>query len=212
MFNFKKKSNKKTETEKTKQRCQDWTDIIDIKNNAIHMKHGPRVNLIGIIEVQPVSLALLTSEEKAIKIEQLTSGINSIMFPYQTSVIKKTVDLVNYLQKLIQLSNNTSDPTKRNIILGNMIKNINNIKQIGAMREMKYFIIFSETNVKNENLEKLNIKADQLLNVFNNLSMGPKRLDNMELETTLALYFQNNHSDFYKLDRTDYDNLSYLTI
>lgn len=205
----KMKQNKQTkEKEKVKRTCQSWTRIADIKDNVIQLEDN---SIIAIVEVLPISLKLLSGKDKDRKIEEFAGLINSIDFNYQIETIKKTVDLDPYLESLKEAHRKATDYTRRSVILENTIKDINNIVQSSSAKEIKYFIVVSQRYNKPENVEKLNMQVDKIMDIFSTAKMYPKRLRNVELEQTLALFFQNSQSSFYKNNRADYDNITFTT-
>ena len=90
---------------------QDFTDIVDIKDDIVILKGK---NACCVLDVSSVNFFLLSAEEQDARIYGYMALINSLAFAIQILIISKRVDVGSYLQVVDEKIQKTQNPRLKN--------------------------------------------------------------------------------------------------
>lgn len=85
---------------------QDFTEILDIREDIVLMKGG---NACLLIEIQATNFALLSGEEQEAKVYGYAGLLNSLSFPVQIVIRSNRVDILPYIASLANAAKTTTN-------------------------------------------------------------------------------------------------------
>lgn len=90
-----------------KQTTQEHLDIVDIKNNVVVLQNG---SIAAVIQTRAVNFNLLSDIEQDAIIAAFSMLLNSITFPVQVVIRSKKLDISKYIEKVIRVERQITDP------------------------------------------------------------------------------------------------------
>jgi len=176
-------ANKKSVKEDRTARAQDWFPVADIRNNLVYRKDG---NIVMVLRVAPLSLELLTSREKNIKIELFTECLNSEKKDLQILCIGRPVDLRGYLEWQEDMYRQTIDK-KRKEILRKCINHAHRIAMSGQITERRFYVLITDKYTKRGEMELME-RAESLRRKLNDAGLEAKICTESELLDLFTLF------------------------
>lgn len=82
-------------------------DIVDIKDNVVVLQNG---GIAAVIQTRAVNFNLLTDIEQDAIIASFSMLLNSITFPVQVVIRSKKLDITKYIEKVIRVERQITDP------------------------------------------------------------------------------------------------------
>ncbi len=86
---------------------QDHLDIVDIKGNVVVLQNG---SIAAVIQTRAVNFNLLSDIEQDAIIASFSMLLNSITFPVQVVIRSKKLDITKYIEKVIRVERQITDP------------------------------------------------------------------------------------------------------
>jgi hypothetical protein len=188
---LKKKAGRPTST-------QSFIEVEDIREHYVLMKGG---NAAVVLEVQSTNFALLSDEERKIKLLSYASMLNSLSFPVQIVIQSKRVDVSSYIKSLENQARHITFPNitemQKNKLASYILQYkhyIEEVTRVNTVLDKKFYLIIPYSSleqgaagaVKKEDFfeqvkASLKIKAESMLNQFQHLALKAKILDSEEL-------------------------------
>lgn len=217
-----KKANEKENKEDVsdeERTAQDFTNTIDIDNDGIlHTIDG---YFMGYVKVEPLSIDLLSSNERKILVRNLTAKLSGFEYAWKFLAISRPVDVSPIINSYQAELNVTGDIVRRKLLRSSIME-LSNFAMNGEVVERQFvFCLWQEAKNKNSldilkkslnNMQRLlsssNVKAMtlerpeviRLLNLFNNPTASFFE-NNSEIDSDiLSVDFQYKENEWKKIN------------
>lgn len=184
-----------TKEEKTKITAQDFTNVKDIKDSILYTNDD---NAFVYLEIQPLSLEMLSFEEQKIFTKNLTSALSSERQPFKMISFPKPMDLSYLIYKYEQMYKVASTEIEKKLI-GEEIRRMKQITIDNSANEFKFYFIFWD---KKENANELLKRARDFKNNFEDSSLKVDLISEKEIYRLCNMMNNPNYSNF---DNDDFE-------
>lgn len=177
---------------------QDFTEILDIREDIVLMKNG---NACLLIKLQAANFALLSSEEQDAKVYGYAGLLNSLSFPVQIAIQSRQVDILPYIDSLgVAATHAVNEKLAKNI--GEYKAFVEKLVTTTSILDKQFFLVVSYSLLEegiggatkiatshHTNLEDffisasagLRTKADSLLSQIDRMNLRAKVVEKEEL-------------------------------
>lgn len=180
-----------------KQTANDFVNIKDIKSSLLYTRDN---NIFSYIRLQPISIDLLSQNEKKILINTLTAELSSETKPFQFFAISQVVDMSKLKNSLYDVLNETSDNIRRRLI-NEEINQIASFALSGEIIERQFFVIVWE-QLTDDNELVIKRRATELAYKFQSCGVNADVLNQNQIYHLVKLFA---HPQSGHLDITDND-------
>lgn len=185
---FNKKTNI-TPEEKAKITAQDFTNVKDIKDSVLYTNDD---NAFVYLEIQPVSLEMLSFEEQKIFTRNLTSALSSERQPFKMLSFPKPIDLSYLIYKYEQMYKVASTEVEKKLI-NEEIRRMKQITIDNSANEFKFYFVFWD---KKENVSELLKRTRDFKNNFEYSSLKVDLISEKEIYRLCNMMNNPNYSNF----------------
>ncbi len=180
-----------------KQTANDFVNIKDIKGSLLYTRDN---YIFSYIRLQPISIDLLSQNEKKILINTLTAELSSETKPFQFFAISQVVDMSKLKNSLYDVLNETSDNIRRRLI-NEEINQIATFALSGEIIERQFFVIIWE-RLTDDNELVLRRRVTELAYKFQSCGVSADVLNQNQIYHLVKLFA---HPQSGHLDITDND-------
>lgn len=188
---------KQNKVDPKKQTANDFVNIKDIKGSLLYTMDN---HIFSYIRLQPISVDLLSDNEKRILINTLTAELSSETKPFQFFAISQVVDMSKLKNSLYDVLNDTSDNIRRRLI-NEEINQIASFSLSGEIIERQFFMIIWEKCIDDNEL-MLKRRASELAYKFQSCGVSAYVLNQNQIYHLVKLFA---HPQSGHLDITDND-------
>lgn len=199
-------SNKTMSKTKIKSTTQDFTQIVDIKDDVVFFKDR---SACMVLETSSVNFFLLSQDEQNARIYGYMALLNSLSFPIQIVIISRRVDMSSYLSTLEQRIANVKNPKIAQNL--SMYKDfIEDLVKGEGLLDKKLYVIIPFTNLElgpvpargaiafNAQAKSVLLsKRDNVLTQIERMGLMSKTLGTEELA---KLFYEIFNQEFVTLD------------
>ncbi|WP_244971233.1 hypothetical protein [Vallitalea guaymasensis] len=122
--------------------AQDFTNIVDIKDNFLYTKDG---YIISYFRIQPISIELLSQREKENMCNMLTAELSSISEPFKFLAISRPVNISGLLEEYSEILHSSKDHIQKEL-LRKEIYEMNDYALSGEVVERQFYIMLWQKN------------------------------------------------------------------
>lgn len=197
---------------------QDFTEIIDLKDNIVFFKGG---NACAVLEVSSINFYLLSTDEQNARMYAYVSLLNSLSFYIQILIISKKIDLSAYLKMLDEKVANEKNPkileylkhyqnfihdlVKGEELLDKKIYIVVPFSQLelGAIAGAQKTLSKEEKNISEQKMKEVIVtKKNQILTQIQRLGLQARQLETDEL---VKLFYEIFNEDIINFDFQERD-------
>ncbi len=147
--------------------AQRFINVKDIKGRVLYGKDG---NVFGYIRLQPISIDLLSNNEKKILINNLSSELSTLDKPFKFFCISRPVDISGLIDEFMVLYGDTDDEVQK-ALLEQEIKLYKYFAVSGDVIERQFYMIIWD-KMTDDAEYNLNKRAKELINKFRNCGIS----------------------------------------
>ncbi len=184
--------NNKNKIDLKKQTANDFVNVKDIKGSLLYTKDN---HIFSYIRLQPISVDLLSQNEKKVLINTLTAELSSETSPFQFFAISQVVDMSKLKDSLYDVLNDTSDNIRRRLI-NDEITQVASFALSGEIIERQFFVIIWES-LTDDNEFVLKRRANELTYKFQSCGVSAEVLNQNQVYHLVKLFAhpQSGHLD-----------------
>ncbi len=184
--------NNDIKTSPEKATANDFVNIKDIKGSLLYTRDN---YIFSYIRLQPISIDLLSQNEKKILINTLTAELSSETKPFQFFAISQVVDMSKLKNSLYDVLNDTSDNIRRRLI-NEEINQIASFALSGEIIERQFFVIIWE-RLTDDNELVLKRRSTELAYKFQSCGVSADVLNQNQIYHLVKLFAhpQSGHLD-----------------
>ena len=163
---------------------QSWLPFLCIEENGIiKLNNNKRIK---ILKINPINYELMNSKEKEVILDYYKKLLIRINFDIQIIIQSKKQNINNYLNNIKNYEKYKSKRLKD--ISDQYINYLKKLNEIDETNNKEFYLIISEENNKNENIEeKVKIIKEELENCGNYI----EEINDKEKIKEILLYFIN---------------------
>lgn len=184
--------NNKNKIDLKKQTANDFVNVKDIKGSLLYTKDN---HIFSYIRLQPISVDLLSQNEKKTLINTLTAELSSETSPFQFFAISQVVDMSKLKDSLYDVLNDTTDNIRRRLI-NDEITQVASFALSGEIIERQFFVIIWES-LTDDNELVLKRRANELTYKFQSCGVSAEVLNQNQIYHLVKLFAhpQSGHLD-----------------
>lgn len=200
-----KQKGKPKETDVKILTAQDFVNVRDIKDKILYTKDN---KIFAYVKITPISIDLLSSNEKEQLIKNLSAEISSERKSFKFFAISRPVDISNLINELTILKSESID-LKQKELLTYELKEYNAYALSGEVIERQYFIILWEDTDSFEAEDTLIKRAREFATKFDNCGIQAHLIGQQEIYQFLNLFANPNYAH---IENSDYEPAFPLSI
>lgn len=150
----KKEDGAKTESEKT---AHDYTNVRDIKGNCLYTKDD---KVFMYIRIQPISVDLLSKNEKITLIKNLTAELSAYRDDFKLLAVSRPVDITNQLNVYKEKAKTVDDPIQKELLKYEMSVLGNHAMNSEIVERLFYFCFWDDVDNLTELRKNVNAFKD----------------------------------------------------
>lgn len=183
----------KKKARKTKKKVAttlDWSEIEDIRDKKITLKHGKKYYYVKGVKLTPVNIFIATPQKQSIIINNMRIVLNQLTMPIYWAYVFTPVDIDMYFAKLQESIRNEEDPAIRSLMQSHYEKGC---WFCDTHREISFEFFVSATDEKT-----LYKNYDKLVQEFSAGGFRLKEMSDKDYEDYIAYLYENDMiNDFY---------------
>ncbi len=176
-FNNSKGESYNDENSAKKKTAQDFTNVLNIKDNFLYTNDK---FILTYIKINPISIDLMSSLEIENFTNKLTAELSGIDREFKMLAISRTVNvtpMTDYYKELFS----SSIESKQKELLQEEIKTLNNYALSSKITERQFYIVISEKYIEGIERDFLRV-ANDFINRFRSAGVYSELLDDIEIK------------------------------
>lgn len=174
-----------------------FLNVKDVKNKILYTKDNM---IFCYIKLQPISLELLSAQEKLGFVRNLTAELSSERKAFKFFMISRPVDISTIIHDLSEVYAKTNNPVQKDLLKNN-ISVMNSFAMNGDVIERQFYTIIWEKLTDDSEKEILK-RANELRNKFQNCSIHAEIADQSMIIKLCNLYANPAYAHFEDTDIT----------
>lgn len=187
----KKKPKEQHQAEIKQKTAQEWLPVRDIQDLLLYRRDK---QIVVVLEVTPVNISLLSTNEKKRIIAALHEVLNGLQEPVQWLSIGRSVDLDGYIIGLEQKAAETPDFVRKRLLKG-YIRQAAEMASGGDTLERKFYILLSQKAGKHSEEELLN-RAREMAGNLGATGLNAELCSSQKIIELLFTFFQPAQAAF----------------
>lgn len=172
-----------------------FLNVKDIKDKILYTKDNM---VFCYVKLQPISLELLSEQEKVSFIKTLTSELSSEKKAFKFFMISRPVDISTIINDLSEVYAKTNNPVQKDLLKNN-ISVMNSFAMNGEVIERQFYAVIWE-KLTDDSEKEIIKRANDLRNKFENSSIHAEIADQSTIIRLCNLYANPAYAHFEDTD------------